>query len=65
MMTLRGMTFRDQLIDAARNAGEQLELWKPMALIHDPFLHASWMPPSMHGAASRARRRGSCRRTQA
>jgi hypothetical protein len=36
MMTLRGTTFRDQLIDAARKAGEQLEWWKPIVFIPHP-----------------------------
>jgi hypothetical protein len=51
MMTLRGTTFRDQLIGAARKAGEQLELWKPLALIPNPktFLHASAIVPADPG----------------
>jgi hypothetical protein len=36
MMTQRGTTCRGQLIGAARKAGEQLELWKPLALIPNP-----------------------------
>jgi hypothetical protein len=51
MMTLRGTMFRDQLIDAARKAGEQLELWKPTALIPNQrtFLHASAIVPADPG----------------
>jgi hypothetical protein len=51
MMTLRGMTYRDRLIGAARKAGEQLELWKPVALIPNPktFLHASAIVPADSG----------------
>jgi hypothetical protein len=51
MMTLRGATSRDQLIDAARKAGEQLEIWKPMAFIPNPrtFLHAGAIVPADRG----------------
>jgi hypothetical protein len=50
MMTLRGLTYRDNLIGAARKAGEQLELWKPMALIPKTFLHASAIVPADPGS---------------
>jgi hypothetical protein len=47
MMTLRGTVFRDNLAAAARKAGEQLEWWKPVALIPNPRtrLHAGSIVP--------------------
>jgi hypothetical protein len=41
----------NRLIGAARKAGEQLELWKPVALIPNPktFLHASAIVPADPG----------------